>query len=197
MRKGAAFGALVVGLGVLALYGARQSAQEEARRDTEAQQAAAQRDARAKADAALAGRYAAHRDELLASMRAELRGGHADQAAATGLPYLPFADAEFTRAFSDAKRIVDAHAAQREAAAAAATRTRAAAAARKLALQRRREGVEIGMTKQQVLASSWGRPQHVNQTITSSGTREQWIYGDGAGYLYFDGNLLTGIQTGH
>lgn len=54
-------------------------------------------------------------------------------------------------------------------------------------------GIRIGMTKQQVLASSWGPPDDVNTTITAAGTHEQWVYGVGR-YLYFDHGVLTVIQ---
>ncbi|MBI3044981.1 MAG: hypothetical protein HYY78_19355 [Betaproteobacteria bacterium] len=61
--------------------------------------------------------------------------------------------------------------------------------------KRRSEGVSVGMTKQEVLMSSWGRPQHVNSTTTTRGTTEQWVYG-GRNYLYFDeSGRLTTIQN--
>ena len=59
----------------------------------------------------------------------------------------------------------------------------------------RRPGAKIGMTTQQVLTeTNWGRPKSVHKTITSSGTREQWVYGN-ASYLYFDNGRLTAIQN--
>lgn len=67
----------------------------------------------------------------------------------------------------------------------------AAAAAEKA--RKRREGVHIGMTQQDALDSSWGRPRKVNRTTTARGEREQWVY-DG-GYLYFEGGVLTTIQN--
>ena len=60
--------------------------------------------------------------------------------------------------------------------------------------QRRSEGVSIGMTQDRVLQSSWGKPESVNRTIYPSGTREQWVYGNGH-YLYFENGILTSIQT--
>jgi hypothetical protein len=61
--------------------------------------------------------------------------------------------------------------------------------------RRRREGVSVGMTKDEVLMSSWGRPQHINTTTTSRGSREQWVYGIG-NYLYFDeAGRLYAIQN--
>lgn len=59
---------------------------------------------------------------------------------------------------------------------------------------RRSQGVRIGMTKDDVLKSSWGRPESINTTTTASGTREQWVYG-GRNYLYFVNGVLTTIQN--
>jgi hypothetical protein len=55
-------------------------------------------------------------------------------------------------------------------------------------------GVRIGMTQAEVLASSWGKPDDINRTITAYGTREQWVYGYRS-YLYFDDGILTAIQN--
>lgn len=51
--------------------------------------------------------------------------------------------------------------------------------------------VKIGWTKE-MCEESWGSPSHVNRTINSQGTHEQWVYRNS--YLYFDGNKLTTIQ---
>ncbi len=59
--------------------------------------------------------------------------------------------------------------------------------------RKRSAGVSIGMSKQDVLDSSWGRPKDINRTTTARGTREQWVY-DG-GYLYFEDGVLTSIQN--
>lgn len=59
-------------------------------------------------------------------------------------------------------------------------------------LQRKKEGVTLGMSQQDVLDSSWGRPNKVNKTTTAHGTTEQWVYG--GGYLYFDNGLLKTVQ---
>lgn len=56
------------------------------------------------------------------------------------------------------------------------------------------EGVRIGMTQEQVLASSWGRPQKVNKTTTAYGVHEQWVY-SGYNYLYFEDGILRTIQN--
>jgi hypothetical protein len=61
------------------------------------------------------------------------------------------------------------------------------------AARRKKEGVSIGMSKREVLMSSWGKPRGVNTTVYPGGTREQWVY-DG-GYLYFRDDVLVSIQT--
>lgn len=59
--------------------------------------------------------------------------------------------------------------------------------------QRRREGVQLGMTQERVTQSSWGKPRKINRTTNIHGTHEQWVY-DG-GYLYFQDGILTSIQN--
>jgi len=59
---------------------------------------------------------------------------------------------------------------------------------------RRSQGIRIGMSKEDVLASSWGRPEKINTTTNAYGTREQWVYG-GRNYLYFENGVLTSIQN--
>lgn len=61
------------------------------------------------------------------------------------------------------------------------------------AAEKRRQGVSIGMTQQDVLDSSWGRPRKINRTTYNWGTKEQWVY-DG-GYLYFTNGVLDAIQN--
>lgn len=56
------------------------------------------------------------------------------------------------------------------------------------------QGVHIGMSAQDVLDSSWGRPRTINRSVYSFGTREQWVYGDG-NYLYFSDGVLTSVTT--
>jgi hypothetical protein len=72
-------------------------------------------------------------------------------------------------------------------------RTIARAHAAELA-ERKRQGVRIGMTRERVLESSWGRPEHINRTTNAFGEHEQWVYG-GGNYLYFDNGVLTSIQN--
>lgn len=60
--------------------------------------------------------------------------------------------------------------------------------------RKKKEGVVLGMTEQDVLDSSWGRPQRVNRTTNAYGTREQWVYA-GRNYLYFKNGELISIQN--
>lgn len=60
--------------------------------------------------------------------------------------------------------------------------------------RKKSEGVRIGMSKQDVLDSSWGKPKDINTSIGSWGIHEQWIYG-GGNYLYFENGILTSIQN--
>lgn len=75
----------------------------------------------------------------------------------------------------------------------AVARERAKAAAAERA-RLKSQGVRIGMTADQVLVSSWGRPERVNTTTTARGSREQWVY-RGSNFLYFENGILTAIQN--
>lgn len=52
---------------------------------------------------------------------------------------------------------------------------------------------KIGMTKDEAIDSTWGKPSDINKTTTKYGTHEQWVY-SGNRYLYFEGDELTTIQ---
>lgn len=67
------------------------------------------------------------------------------------------------------------------------------AEAKALKREKKKAGVTLGMSQQDVLDSSWGRPSHINRTTNVRGVSEQWVY-DG-GYLYFDDGVLTSIQN--
>lgn len=54
------------------------------------------------------------------------------------------------------------------------------------------QGVSIGMSKADVLASSWGKPRKINTTTTAGRVREQWVYG--GGYIYFVNGEVTAVQ---
>ena len=53
--------------------------------------------------------------------------------------------------------------------------------------------VSIGFTKA-MCKEAWGEPEYINNTISSFGKWEQWVYGLGT-YLYFSGNKLVVIQN--
>jgi hypothetical protein len=60
--------------------------------------------------------------------------------------------------------------------------------------ENKKAGVRIGMTKQDVYESSWGRPNSVNKTTNRYGVHEQWVY-EGRNYLYFENGILTSVQN--
>ncbi|WP_291990629.1 hypothetical protein [Candidatus Accumulibacter sp. ACC007] len=68
------------------------------------------------------------------------------------------------------------------------------AATKSAVATRKRDGVSLGMSEEDAIASSWGKPRHINRTQTSYGTSEQWVYGNG-NYLYFTDGKLTRIQN--
>jgi hypothetical protein len=70
---------------------------------------------------------------------------------------------------------------------------RASAAAASKACERR-GGVGVGMTRDQLYASCWGRPARINVTITAEGRREQLVY-RGRNYVYLTDGVVTAIQT--
>jgi hypothetical protein len=53
--------------------------------------------------------------------------------------------------------------------------------------------VAIGMPAE-ACELSWGRPPKINQTITSGAKREQWVYGKGSNFLYFEDGKLVAVQ---
>ncbi len=52
---------------------------------------------------------------------------------------------------------------------------------------------KIGMTKDEVINSTWGKPEDINKTTTRYGTSEQWCY-SGYKYIYFEDGIVTSIQ---
>ena len=53
--------------------------------------------------------------------------------------------------------------------------------------------LEIGMSKQEVIHSAWGKPRQIKIFPTEKGVSEQWMYSD-IKHLTFDNNELTGWQ---
>lgn len=52
---------------------------------------------------------------------------------------------------------------------------------------------KIGMTTEEVLNSSWGKPEKINKDTYSWGTKEQWVYSDNR-YIYFKNGKVTSIS---
>lgn len=67
------------------------------------------------------------------------------------------------------------------------------AEAKRIRAEKKRNGVSVGMSEQDALDSSWGKPRKINRTTNAYDISEQWVY-DG-GYLYFKDGLLTSIQN--
>ncbi|OXS68676.1 hypothetical protein B1B04_19610 [Lysinibacillus sp. KCTC 33748] len=59
--------------------------------------------------------------------------------------------------------------------------------------ENQKSDIYIGMRKEEVLESKWGKPKDVNRTTTSNSINEQWVY-DNYKYLYFEDGILTTIQ---
>lgn len=55
------------------------------------------------------------------------------------------------------------------------------------------EAPKIGMTKEEVENSTWGKPSKINRTTTAYGVHEQWVYSNYR-YIYFDNDIVTAIQ---
>jgi hypothetical protein len=57
-----------------------------------------------------------------------------------------------------------------------------------------RGGIRVGMTKQQVLNSTWGQPDRIHTRVLGGRLQEQWIYG--TSNLFFEDGILAAVQTG-
>lgn len=55
------------------------------------------------------------------------------------------------------------------------------------------EKIRIGMS-QRMVEISWGRPESVNETLTSHIEHQQWVYNSGS-YVYFENGIVSAIQT--
>ena len=52
----------------------------------------------------------------------------------------------------------------------------------------------LGMTTKAVIErTSFGKPDHINRTVTAGRVAEQWVYDDGT-FLYFTNGRLTAFQ---
>lgn len=51
----------------------------------------------------------------------------------------------------------------------------------------------IGMTSEEVIASTWGKPDRINKTTYAWGVTEQWCYKDNR-YVYLENGSVVAIQ---
>lgn len=58
----------------------------------------------------------------------------------------------------------------------------------------RKGGIRVGMSREQVYASCWGKPERINKTTSAGGDREQLVY-RGYNYVYLHNGVVTSIQT--
>lgn len=58
----------------------------------------------------------------------------------------------------------------------------------------RGERFAVGFTSGAVRAA-WGEPRRINRTVGVLSVSEQWVYGDGSTYLYFENGVLHSYQT--
>ena len=100
----------------------------------------------------------------------------------------PYVDAGGAKALATVSAAIKARAGR----IAAAWQAERAAVEKADLAKRRKEGVSVGMSREEVLQSSWGKPRSINRTTRASGTDEQWVYG--GGYLYFTDGVLRAIQ---
>lgn len=56
-----------------------------------------------------------------------------------------------------------------------------------------KEEPKIGMTAEEVRASSWGSPEEINKDTYSWGVKEQWCY-SGYKYIYLEDGIVTSIS---
>ncbi|MCC7041085.1 MAG: hypothetical protein IT516_12325 [Burkholderiales bacterium] len=177
---GAAAGMVVLSI-VTSSLGDRTNPYEHPVTATPAASSSAASDRLAKEQAALAAKRlererafaAAGPAKVTTEMRRLVAARKYEAALAYGDPYFDVGDKDFRAAYEQASKGVEAETKKKWA---------------------RKEGVRIGMTQDEVLASSWGKPHHVNTTTTSYGVREQWVY-DSGNYLYFRNGILTTIQN--
>lgn len=188
-----AFPLTACAVGIWALSANQAKTEENARilAEQQAVEHAAASAAEARASEAMYQRCVVGAEVLLASASERLKAGDPEGAERE----LKTCEGHLSASVTDAlQKRIDQAVAKREAAEqeAAARAERLAAAQEKA--QKKRAGVRIGMSKQDVIDSSWGRPTSVNRTTTAYGTHEQWVYG-GGNYLYFEDGKLTSIQN--
>jgi hypothetical protein len=183
---------------VLALVGAAYGLSLMAERDKQqqaaaaaaalAEQAAKHRAAEQRQAAAHLARCTSGLDALMESARQHL----AAQEPGRAFAQLDACRPHLTPAALQLQQQAKAAAEAANEASAARIRQTVAREQRELAAKKKKEGVRVGMTPEDVIASSWGKPERVNRTTNAYGVREQWVYGNN--YLYFKDGVLTTIQ---
>ena len=51
----------------------------------------------------------------------------------------------------------------------------------------------LGMTAEEVLQTTWGKPKRINKTTYTWGIEEQWIYPDNQ-YIYLENGIVVAIS---
>lgn len=126
---------------------------------------------------------AADLPQIMATAKEQLRKKEGQEAVDTLYPCRDhFTDPQQNALYVKAGELMSIQAAKRADAEAAA-----------LKKEKKRHGVSLGMSQEDAVDSSWGKPRKINRSIGSYGTHEQWVY-DG-GYLYFENGVLTSIQN--
>lgn len=64
----------------------------------------------------------------------------------------------------------------------------------KLAAEAKKQGVRIGMSRESVIMTNWGRPERISHTTTAAGETEMWFY-RGMNSLYFVNGSLAAINN--
>jgi hypothetical protein len=59
---------------------------------------------------------------------------------------------------------------------------------------KRRGDPHVGMSAAQVVATCWGKPNHINRKESSHGIHEQYVYGDGR-FVYLHDGAVTEVQV--
>lgn len=59
--------------------------------------------------------------------------------------------------------------------------------------QDKRPAPQVGMTREQVRASSWGEPKSINRTETENGVVEQWVY-PAYRFVYVENGKVTIVR---
>jgi hypothetical protein len=145
--------------------------------------------------------FAANKTGLIANVAALVDAKRWDDARAEARKWSDMNAPELAELYARADRLQEiAIHAERSASVAAALkqaevdRVAARAAEKADRAARRKQGIRIGMTADEVLMSNWGKPERINRTVHRRTVSEQWVYG-GSNYVYLENGVVTSIQT--